>query len=63
LALILLTLVPLAELIPEPALAGLLIFVGFEAINQRRVSRAWSAHTHGRIAMVATFLLMLLIPL
>jgi SulP family sulfate permease len=63
LALILLTVVPLAELIPEPALAGLLIFVGFEAINQRRVSRAWSAHTRGRIALVATFLLMLLIPI
>ena len=63
LGLILLTVVPLAELIPEPTLAGLLVFVGFEAINQRRVSRAWSAHTRGRIAMVATFLLMLLIPI
>jgi len=63
LAVLLLTIAPLAELIPEASLAALLIFVGYEAINQRRVKRGWKTHSSGRIAMVATLVLALLIPL
>jgi SulP family sulfate permease len=63
LALLLLTIAGLAELIPEAGLAGLLIFVGVEAINQQRVGRAWNTHNAGRAAMVITFLLTLVIDL
>jgi SulP family sulfate permease len=63
LAALLLTIAGLAEYIPETALAGLLIFVGVEAINQQRVGRAWNTHIAGRIAMVLTFLLTLVIDL
>ncbi len=63
LAVLLLTIAPLAELIPETSLAALLIFVGYEAINQRRVKRGWKTHSSGRVAMVATLVLALLIPL
>jgi SulP family sulfate permease len=63
LAALLLTIAGLAEYIPEAGLAGLLIYVGIEAINQQRVGRAWSTHNAGRVAMVITFLLTLVIDL
>ena len=63
LALLLLTIAGLAEFIPEAGLAGLLIFVGLEAINQQRVGRAWNTHAYGRVGMVTTFVLTLLVPL
>ena len=63
LALFLVTIGGLAELIPNAGLAGLLIFVGSEAINEQRIFRAWNTHFTARIGMVATFILALVIPL
>ncbi|WP_455369435.1 SulP family inorganic anion transporter [[Eubacterium] cellulosolvens] len=53
------TIIPLANLIPMPALAGLLIYVGFESINEQRFLRGWKTHIYGRVAMVITFILTL----
>lgn len=55
------TIIPLANMIPMPALAGLLIYVGFEAINEQRFLRGWHTHMIGRIAMILTFALTLTI--
>ncbi|MGB6680688.1 MAG: SulP family inorganic anion transporter, partial [Candidatus Bathyarchaeia archaeon] len=55
------TIIPLANMIPMPALAGLLIYVGFEAINEQRFLRGWQTHMIGRIAMILTFALTLTI--
>ena len=54
-AIAIITIIPLANMIPMPALAGLLIFVGFETINQQRILRGWKTHMVGRIAMIFTF--------
>jgi SulP family sulfate permease len=58
-AVAIMTIIPLANMIPMPALAGLLIFVGFETINQQRILRGWKTHMVGRIAMIITFVMTL----
>jgi SulP family sulfate permease len=52
-----------AELVPMAALAGLLVYIGFNVIHLERITRVWNTHTAERAAMVATFLLTLFIPL
>jgi SulP family sulfate permease len=60
-AIAIVTIIPLANMIPMPALAGLLIYVGFESINEQRILRGWQTHMIGRIAMIFTFALTLTI--
>ena len=63
LLLLLATIAGVVEYVPEAALAGMLIYVGYEAINQSRILRDWKTYRAGQVAMVLTFLLTLLIPL
>ena len=63
LLLLLATIAGVVELVPEAALAGMLIYVGYEAINRHRIFRTWKTYRIGQAAMVLTFLLTLLIPL
>ena len=63
LALFLLTIGRVAETIPMSALAGLLVYIGFSVIRPHRIARVWNTYAAERAAMVATFVLTLLIPL
>ncbi len=55
---------PLAELIPLPALAGILILIGAELMNRpREIACIWKYSRSGRWAMVATFASTQVIPL
>jgi SulP family sulfate permease len=63
LGLFLLSVGSVAELVPMAALAGLLVYIGFNVIHLERITRVWNTHTAERAAMVATFLLTLFIPL
>jgi SulP family sulfate permease len=63
LGLFLLSMGSVAELVPMAALAGLLVYIGFNVIHLERITRVWNTHTAERAAMVATFLLTLFIPL
>ncbi|WP_292392842.1 SulP family inorganic anion transporter [Methanoculleus sp. UBA303] len=55
---------PLAELIPLPALAGLLILIGAELIYQPgEIACIWKYSRTGRWAMVATFVSTQVLPL
>ncbi|MEE9458515.1 MAG: SulP family inorganic anion transporter [Candidatus Bathyarchaeia archaeon] len=58
-AVAIMTIIPLANMIPMPALAGLLVYVGFETINEQRILRGWKTHLIGRIAMIFTFVMTL----
>ena len=58
-ALVVVTVAPLAELIPMSGLAGLLIFSTIEAVNARRLVRTWEVGTTAWLAAVMTFLLTL----
>jgi SulP family sulfate permease len=57
------TIAPAAELIPMAGLAGLLIYVGYEAINQQKLRHAWHTSWPARIAMLTTCALCLIIEL
>ena len=63
LGLFLLSVGSVAELVPMSALAGLLVYIGFNVLHLERITRVWNTHTAERAAMVATFLLTLFIPL
>jgi sulfate permease, SulP family len=63
LALFLLTVGRVAESIPMTALAGLLVYIGFSVMRLDRIERVWNTYAAERAAMVATFVLTLLIPL
>jgi SulP family sulfate permease len=63
LALFLLTIGRVAESIPMAALAGLLVYIGFSVMRLDRITRVWNTYAAERAAMVATFILSLLIPL
>lgn len=55
---------PLAELIPLPALAGILILIGAELIYQpREITCIWKYSRPGRWAMLATFISTQILPL
>ncbi|WP_067077403.1 SulP family inorganic anion transporter [Methanoculleus horonobensis] len=55
---------PLAEQIPLPALAGILILIGAELIYQpREIACIWKYSRPGRWAMVATFISTQVLPL
>ena len=55
---------PLAELIPLPALAGILILIGIELIYQpREITCIWKYSRPGRWGMVATFISTQVLPL
>ena len=62
-ALVVVTVAPLAELIPMSGLAGLLIFSTIEAVNARRLVRTWEVGTTAWLAAVMTFLLTLTISI
>jgi SulP family sulfate permease len=63
LASFLLTIGRVAESIPMAALAGLLVYIGFSVMRLDRIARVWNTYAAERAAMVATFILSLLIPL
>ncbi len=55
---------PLAELIPLPALAGILILIGIELIYQpREITCIWKYSRPGRWGMAATFISTQVLPL
>jgi len=55
---------PLAELIPLPALAGILILIGIELIYQpREITCIWKYSRPGRWGMIATFISTQVLPL
>lgn len=55
---------PLAELIPLPALAGILVLIGIELMYQpREIACIWKYSRPGRWAMVATFVSTQVLPL
>jgi len=55
---------PLAELIPLPALAGILILIGIELMYQpREITCIWKYSRPGRWAMIATFASTQVLPL
>ena len=62
-ALVVLAFAPLVELIPMPALAGLLIYAGVAAFNLEGLSRGWQVQTTGQLAMALTFILTSIIPI
>jgi SulP family sulfate permease len=63
LGIVLLTFAGLTELVPMAGLAGLLISIGIGVLNPDRIAKVWNTHIAERAAMVATFVLTLLIPL
>jgi SulP family sulfate permease len=63
LGIVLVTFAGFAELVPMAGLAGLLISIGIGVLRPDRVSKVWNTHIAERAAMVATFVLTLLIPL
>jgi len=63
LGIVLLTFAGFAELVPMAGLAGLLISIGTGVLNPDRIAKVWNTHIAERAAMVATFVLTLLIPL
>jgi len=63
LGIVLLTFAGFAELVPMAGLAGLLISIGIGVLNPDRIAKVWNTHIAERAAMVATFVLTLLIPL
>jgi SulP family sulfate permease len=62
-ALVVVTVAPLAELIPMAGLAGLLIVSTIEAVNARRLVRTWEVGTTAWLAAGITFLLTLTISI
>jgi len=63
LGIVLLTFAGFAELVPMAGLAGLLISIGIGVLRPDRITKVWNTHVAERAAMVATFVLTLLIPL
>jgi sulfate permease, SulP family len=63
LGIVLLTFAGFAELVPMAGLAGLLISIGIGVLRPDRIAKVWNTHIAERAAMVATFVLTLLIPL
>jgi SulP family sulfate permease len=63
LGIVLLTFAGFAQLVPMAGLAGLLISIGIGVLNPDRIAKVWNTHIAERAAMVATFVLTLLIPL
>ncbi|MCZ7546332.1 MAG: STAS domain-containing protein [Anaerolineae bacterium] len=57
------SLAPLAERIPMPALAGLLIFTAVDMMNWRRVALVWRTARTSRTVFLTTFVATLLLPL
>lgn len=60
---VLVSLAPLAERIPMPALAGLLIFTAVDMMNWRRVALVWRTARTSRTVFLTTFVATLLLPL
>jgi SulP family sulfate permease len=54
---------PVVELVPMPALAGLLIVAGVRTINLAEASAIWRTGIVSRIAIVATFVATLFLPI
>jgi sulfate permease, SulP family len=61
--LVLVVLAPVVELVPMPALAGLLIVAGVGTINITEASAIWRTSVISRIAIVATFVATLYLPI
>ena len=61
--LILLAFAPIVELVPMPALAGLLIVAGLNTINLGEAAVIWRTGIMSRIAIVATFATTLFLPI
>ena len=62
-ALMLLLFADLVGLIPMPALAGLLVVIGFQIIQPRRIVAVWQTNLIARSAIVLTLLATLTLPL
>jgi SulP family sulfate permease len=61
--LIVLLAAPLVERVPMPALAALLIVAGFQGLRTEQAVMTWKTGRIPRLAMVATFIATLLVPL
>jgi SulP family sulfate permease len=61
--LVLLVFAPVVELVPMPALAGLLIVAGLRTIDLGEASAIWRTSVISRIAIVATFIATLFLPI
>jgi SulP family sulfate permease len=61
--LILAVFAPVVEVVPMPALAGLLIVAGVRTINLTEASAIWRTGIVSRIAIVATFVATLFLPI
>jgi len=62
-ALTLLLFAPVANYIPKPALAGMIIVIAYSMVDKRRIKLSWQSGTNSQIVLVGTLVSTLVLPL
>ncbi len=62
-ALALLLLAPVAEFIPQPALAGMIIVIAYSMVDKQRIKLSWQSGRNSQIVLVGTMGATLILPL